>query len=196
FDVEVNIASRQERSAYGFRGSASRIAPGTSNLGTVHAISTVTGRTLWKFEQRAGTLSLLTTGGGLLFGGDVAGRFRAFAQDTGQVLWEVNLGSQVTGFPISFAVDGRQYIAASTGQAVSSGGALSLTPEIQSGRNNNLYVFALPVGWQAANVVAGSGANAVTGTSAANANATRARADGSSSTARIAAVVAPPVAAV
>src|SRR5690606_20023795 len=83
FDVEVNIASRQERSAYGFRGSASRIAPGTSNLGTVHAISTVTGRTLWKFEQRAGTLSLLTTGGGLLFGGDVAGRFRAFAQDTG-----------------------------------------------------------------------------------------------------------------
>src|SRR5690606_38539536 len=115
FDVEVNIASRQERSAYGFRGSASRIAPGTSNLGTVHAISTVTGRTLWQFEQRAGTLSLLTTGGGLVFGGDVAGRFRAFAQDTGQVLWEVNLSSQVTGFPISFAVNGRQYIAASTG---------------------------------------------------------------------------------
>src|SRR5690606_5746397 len=155
-------------------------------LGTVHAISTVTGRMRWKFEQRAGTLSLLTTGGGLVFGGDVAGRFRAFAQDTGQVLWEVNLGSQVTGFPISFAVNGRQYIAASTGQAVSSGGALSLTPEIQSGRNNNLYVFALPVGRQVANVVAGSGAGAASragagsGTSAANTNSTRSRADGSS----------------
>jgi PQQ-dependent dehydrogenase (methanol/ethanol family) len=151
-DVEVNIASRKERSAYGFRSSNSRIAPGTQNVGSIHAISVVTGRTVWKFEQRAATLSLLTTGGGLLFGGDVAGRFRAFDQKSGQVLWEVNLGSQVTGFPVSFAVNGRQYIAASTGQAVSSGAALNLTPEIRSGRNNNLYVFALPEGFQSARV--------------------------------------------
>jgi mono/diheme cytochrome c family protein len=53
---------------------------------------------------------------------------------------------------VSFAVNGRQYIAASTGQAVSSGAALNLTPEIRSGRNNNLYVFALPEGFQSARV--------------------------------------------
>jgi alcohol dehydrogenase (cytochrome c) len=151
-DVEASIASRTERSAYGIRPSGSRIAPGTQNLGTIHAISTVTGRTVWKFEQRAATLSLLTTGGGLVFGGDVAGRFRALDQNSGQVLWEVNLGSQVTGFPVSFAVGGRQYIAVSTGQAVSSGSHLTLTPEIRVGRNNNLYVFALPEGWQTAQV--------------------------------------------
>jgi alcohol dehydrogenase (cytochrome c) len=151
-EVEVSIASRAERSTYGFRSNSSRIAPGTQNLGSIHAISVVTGRTVWKFEQRAATLSLLTTGSGLLFGGDVAGRFRAFDQKNGQVLWEVNLGSQVTGFPVSFAVNGRQYIAVSTGQAVNTGGYLTLTPEIRAGRNNNLYVFALPQGWQSAQV--------------------------------------------
>src|SRR5690606_24302741 len=126
-DVEVTIATRTERGGYGFRSTGSRIAPGSGdNLGSIHAISTTTGRTLWKFEQRAATLSLLTTGGGLLFGGDVAGRFRAFDQKTGRVLWETELGSQVTGFPVSFAVDGRQYIAVSTGQAVNTGAALAL----------------------------------------------------------------------
>jgi alcohol dehydrogenase (cytochrome c) len=149
--VEVNIASRRERSAYGFRSSG-QIAPGTQNVGTIYGISTVTGRTEWKFEQRAATMSLLTTGGGLLFGGDVAGRFRAFDQKSGRILWEVNLGSQVTGFPVSFAVGGRQFIAVSTGQAVNSGGQLSLTPEIRVGRSGNLFVFALPQGWQSARI--------------------------------------------
>ncbi len=144
---EVNINSRADRSAYGFRTSGT-IAPGTTNVGTIYAVSAVTGKTEWKFEQRAATMSLVTTGGGLLFGGDVAGRFRAFDQKNGRVLWEVNLGSQVTGFPISYAINGRQYIAVSTGQAVNSGGYLALTPEINVGKSNNLYVFALPQGFQ------------------------------------------------
>jgi outer membrane protein assembly factor BamB len=50
----------------------------------------------------------MTTGGGLIFGGDVNGRFHAFDQQSGQVLWEINLGSPATRFPISFTVDGRQ----------------------------------------------------------------------------------------
>ena len=57
---------------------------------------------------RAATLSLVATGGGLVFGGDAAGRFRAFHHETGEVLWEINIGSPVSGFPVSFAVDGRR----------------------------------------------------------------------------------------
>jgi alcohol dehydrogenase (cytochrome c) len=152
---EVNIASRAERSAYGIRGSA-QIAPGTTNVGSIHAVSAVTGRTLWKMEQRAATMSLATTGGGLVFGGDVAGRFRAYDQKNGAILWEVNLGSQVTGFPVSFAVNGRQYIAVSTGQAVNSGGFLTLAPEIRVGHSSSLYVFALPQGWQSARIAPGA----------------------------------------
>ena len=84
-----------------------RIAPGTDNLGTVRAINAETGRTEWLHEQRAGTTSLMSTGGGLVFGGDANGRFRAFDHETGEILWEINLGSPVAGFPISFAVDGK-----------------------------------------------------------------------------------------
>ena len=116
------------------------IAPGTDQVGAVWAISAETGETAWVHEQRAATMSLVTTGGGLVFGGDVNGRFRAFDQETGEVLWEVNLGSSVSGFPITYAVDGRQYVAVSTGTQR----FVNLTPELNPSQGNNLFVFALP----------------------------------------------------
>ena len=121
-----------------------QLAPGTDQLGTVQAISAETGETLWKYEQRAATTSLVTTGGGLVFGGDMNGRFRAFDQETGEVLWEINLGSPLTGFPITYAVGGRQYVAASTGTSGTSNRFLPLTPELRPSAGNNLFVFALP----------------------------------------------------
>src|SRR5207237_2117270 len=92
-----------------------QIAPGTDKIGTVQAISVETGKTVWKYEQRAGYMSLVATGGGLIFGGDTNGHFRAFDQNTGAVLWDINLGSPVTGYPITYAVGGKQYVAVSTG---------------------------------------------------------------------------------
>ena len=121
-----------------------QLAPGFDQLGTIRAISVESGRTSWQYDQRAMTMSLVTTGGGLVFGGDVNGRFRAFDHETGEVLWEINLGSPVTGFPISYAVEGRQYIAVSTGIAGTSQGLLILTPELRPSLGNNLFVFALP----------------------------------------------------
>ncbi len=120
------------------------LAPGTEHLGAVHAISAETGATTWLHEQRAATLSLVATGGGLVFGGDANGRFRAFDDTTGAVLWEINLGSPVSGFPISDAVDGRQYVAVSTGGAATTPSFLQLTPELRPSNGNNLFVFALP----------------------------------------------------
>ena len=118
----------------------SQITPGTDQVGTVQAISAETGEIAWVYEQRAATMSLVATGGGLVFGGDVNGRFRALDHETGDVLWKINLGSSVSGFPITFAVDGRQYIAASTGTPR----FLTLTPELHPSVGNNLFVFALP----------------------------------------------------
>ncbi|MCE2515372.1 MAG: PQQ-binding-like beta-propeller repeat protein [Acidobacteria bacterium] len=117
-----------------------QIAPGTDQVGSVHAISAETGRTVWQHDQRAATMSLVATGGGLVFGGDVNGRFRALDDETGEVLWEINLGSSVSGFPITYAVDGRQYVAVSTGTPR----FLDLTPELRPSTGNNLFVFALP----------------------------------------------------
>ena len=121
-----------------------QIAPGTDQVGAVHAISAETGETVWLHEQRAATMSLVATGGGLVFGGDVNGRFKAWDQETGEVLWEINLGSAVTGFPISYAVDGRQYVAVGVGTASTASLFGRLTPEIRPSAGNNLFVFALP----------------------------------------------------
>ncbi len=120
------------------------IAPGTDQVGTVQAISAETGETVWTYEQRAGTTSLVATGGGLVFGGDGNGRFRALDHESGEVLWEINIGSSVTGFPITYAVDGRQYVAVSTGSSMSSRDNMRLTPELRPTTANNLFVFALP----------------------------------------------------
>ena len=117
-----------------------QIAPGTDQVGSVQAISAETGRVVWNYQQRAATMALAATGGGLIFGGDVNGRFRAFDHESGEILWEVNLGSPVSGFPITYAVDGRQYVAVSTGY----GRFLELTPELRPSAGNNLFVFALP----------------------------------------------------
>ena len=103
-----------------------QLAPGKEDRGSIWAISLETGETTWLHEQPASTRALVATGGGLVFGGDTNGRFRAFDQVTEEVLWEINLGSPVRGFPITYAVDGRQYVVASTSNA------------------NNLFVFALP----------------------------------------------------
>ena len=122
-----------------------QFAPGKELLGTVYAISAETGETRWLHERLPATMSLAATGGGLVFGGDVGGRFWALDQETGEVLWEINLGSSVTGFPISYAVDGRQFVAVGTG---AEGGSTStfrrLTAELRPSSNNTLFVFALP----------------------------------------------------
>jgi alcohol dehydrogenase (cytochrome c) len=121
-----------------------QIAPGTDKVGVIEAINVQTGATVWKREQRAGQLSLVSTAGGLLFGGDANGRFRAYDQRTGNGLWEINLGAPVNGYPITFSVRGKQYVAASTGGSGLALGFVSLTPELKPGLRNQLYVFALP----------------------------------------------------
>ncbi|HEY8520034.1 MAG TPA: PQQ-binding-like beta-propeller repeat protein [Gammaproteobacteria bacterium] len=140
----VQTGERDPSLVYGFR-SEYTIAPGTDNVGAVWAISAATGEVLWKHEQRAGVMSLVATGGGLVFGGDVAGRFKAFDARTGEVLWDVDLGAPVSGFPVSFAVDGKQYVAVTTGPSLVAAAARRMTPELAPDTSGaKVHVFALP----------------------------------------------------
>jgi len=141
----VAISDKQDVNGplYGIN-TKDQIADGTSTVGVVHAISVETGQTVWKHDQRAGALALVATGGGLVFGGDAVGYFRAFDDKTGKVLWEVNLGSAVSGYPITYAVGGKQYVAVSTGPSLVAGGAARLTPELKPGTSSQMFVFALP----------------------------------------------------
>lgn len=70
--------------------------------------------------------------------------FRALDQDTGKVLWEVDLGAPVTGYPITYSANGKQYLAVSTGTSLVSSGVNRLAPELKPNINNAIYVFALP----------------------------------------------------
>jgi alcohol dehydrogenase (cytochrome c) len=109
-------------------------------LGSIYAVDAVTGRTKWVHNQRAGVQSLIATGGGLVLAGEAGGRFYAMDQESGEILWQVNLGSSVTGYPATFTVDGQQYVATSTGRWLND----SYTPELVHGTQNTLFVFALP----------------------------------------------------
>ena len=120
------------------------LTPGEQTLGTIQAISAETGETTWTHSQEAFTMSLVATGGGLVFGGDSNGRFKALDHETGEVLWEINIGSPVTGFPITYAVDGRQYVAVSTGYSLNTAGLGHLNPDHRPSAGNTLFVFALP----------------------------------------------------
>ena len=139
--LDAEDGQRQE-SRYGIRTDAV-ITPGTDDIGAIYAIAVETGQTVWTYEQAAGMTSM-ATGGGLLFAGDASGRFRAFDQDNGRVLWDTDLGSAVTGFPIAYAVGGRQYVAVSTGSSLVTGGLRRLAGERDSDPENRIVVFALP----------------------------------------------------
>lgn len=84
---------------------------------------------------------LLTTAGNLVFQGDTKGNLRAFAADKGEVLWTTNVGMPIMASPISFELDGEQYVAVVGGY----GGAYPLTSAFNDDPgprpNGRLFVF-------------------------------------------------------
>ena len=122
--------------------------PGTDgNMGRLSAYRTADMKPLWSFQQRAPFLTgVVSTAGNVAFVGDFDRVFRAVDTRTGKTLWKTRLGTTVQGFPVSFSVDGKQYIAVTTGLG---GGSPEAKPgtmltEVHRPPNGyNLFVFGL-----------------------------------------------------
>ena len=119
------------------------------NLGELLALDIPSGEVKWRHRTRvAVNTAALTTAGGLVFIGDWNRTMSALDAENGDVLWQVRLATSNQGFPISYSVDGKQYIAMPAGFG---GGSWSLsippalTPEIHQVRSgSSINVFALP----------------------------------------------------
>jgi alcohol dehydrogenase (cytochrome c) len=84
--------------------------------GEVIALDPRTGRQRWSFRQYDVTDSgIMTTATDLLFTGGREGYFHALDARTGELLWKASLGGQIVNAPVSFEIDGRQYIATISG---------------------------------------------------------------------------------
>lgn len=119
------------------------------NLGELLVLDIPSGEVKWRYRSRAPVnTAALTTAGGLVFIGDWDRRMFAFDAENGDILWQTRVSTSAQGFPISYMVDGRQYVAlpASNGGASWSGMLpRQLAPELKRPRNgNSMNVFALP----------------------------------------------------
>ena len=118
-------------------------------LGEILAVSIPDGDVVWRYRSRPTVnTATLTTAGGLVFAGDFDRYFYALDSETGEKLWQTRANTSAQGFPISYAVDGKQYIAmpaATSGASWASMLPRDLSPEIKRPRNgNSIYIFALP----------------------------------------------------
>ena len=115
--------------------------------GLLQAINLQTRKVLWSVRERAAPVSgALATAGGLVFLGDADRWFRAYDDRSGKVLWSTRLDNAPASYPITYSVDGRQYLAVTTNagfvhvQAMRQAGRIVPPPNAGA----TVWVFALP----------------------------------------------------
>lgn len=87
--------------------------------GAVRALDPETGDVEWEFKMAEVSESgLMSTAGDVLFSGSMEGHFVALNVRNGELLWRVNLGGRMTNSPITYMVDGKQYVSVGAGHSL------------------------------------------------------------------------------
>jgi alcohol dehydrogenase (cytochrome c) len=108
-------------------------------------INVSTGEIQHIYKGRApGNGAVLATAGDLVFWGDLDQKLRAFDAQSGKTVWEATLGGPIQNSTITYAVNGKQYVAVLTGEGLLTGGLITQANLQSRRRYNALYVFALP----------------------------------------------------
>jgi len=148
-----DLIAREEQPQPGklFHGGSwtMRSPPGEKAYGFIAAYDPLTGRKQWTHLYPYFLLaSVLATGGDLVFSGDPEGNFFALDARTGARLWSFPTGAGHRGSAVSYAVNGRQYIATPSGWGSLIGPyAKAIWPDSPPFRaGSSLFAFALPEG--------------------------------------------------
>jgi alcohol dehydrogenase (cytochrome c) len=103
----------------GLRGGQVRKSGSEEGYGLVRAIDPKTGEKKWEFKMDDMTMSgILTTASDVLFTGGRDGLFRALDARDGKLLWKVNAGGEIAMGPMTYRVNGKQYVAFAAGSSL------------------------------------------------------------------------------
>ena len=115
-------------------GGAFKTIPSEAQWGRLAAVNLNTGKVAWKADTEQPLMGgALATAGGLVFTGEGNGSFNAYDAKNGKKLWSFQAGAGVNAPPVSYMVNGKQYI------AVAAGG----NTQLDFKRGNSVIVFAL-----------------------------------------------------
>jgi alcohol dehydrogenase (cytochrome c) len=115
-------------------GGAFKVIASEEQWGNVSAVDYNTGKIRWKVKTQQPMIGgIMATAGGVVYTGEGNGSFKGYDSATGNMLWKFQAGAGVNAPPVSYTVDGKQYI------AVAAGGNVQLNYK----RGNNIIAFTL-----------------------------------------------------
>ena len=124
------------------------LAPGYDYVGEFVAFDPISGERAWTYRPESGapmTASALATAGGLVFGGTADRQFFALHSETGKLLWQTRLNGDVSGAPVTYTIDGKQYIAVGSGGRAAPTTTLGRLVGVDVPQGSGVvWVFALP----------------------------------------------------
>ena len=122
FDGEQRYFKRNEDYVEGENftgGGGENVRPNETYHSAIRAIDPATGARRWEFPiQPRSSAGITTTAGNLVFSGTVDGYFFALNAETGEELWHMSVGARVHSAPMTYAVDGKQYVTIAAGNVI------------------------------------------------------------------------------